>query len=337
MRDFWLASGHRLARPTEDGRLAVTDALLLAWLARPELVPPEDACADERALYARLRAFPAAPVAEGEVAALADADARENWAHFIRFRDRLLAAGTVEQAYLDIVRTGAAAPPIFLDQLAHLIMRAALDGCEDPFTLRAAELFWRAQRASVRDEALVLADAERVRALEAEAHANPLGALFGIAGEGAVEAMNAENAATYWDRSDAHDFALPFGAEPRAREGLAASIAAFLRRLLGLEALVEPLASVEEPDLRWYVGLDREGTAIGDALWRGSPAATERLVGLFRLRPAAPDAFMPELEGRPVYLLMGMDADATVRLKPQNLVMGLPYAERAADARRATR
>jgi hypothetical protein len=39
-------------------------------------------------------------------------------------------------------------------------MRNALEGIDEPYTLRAAELFWRPQRASVRDGALVLADAE---------------------------------------------------------------------------------------------------------------------------------------------------------------------------------
>ena len=38
----------------------------------------------------------------------------------------------------------------------------------------------------------------------------------------------------------------------------------------------------EDVDLRWYVGLDPTGTAIGNALWNGEapPAA---LVGLFAL------------------------------------------------------
>jgi hypothetical protein len=327
VREFWVSSGHHLTRLTPEGRLAVTDELLLAWLARPEIVPPEDACAAERALHARLRQTPAAPVAPGEIAALADADARENWEHFLGFRDRLIAAGSVEEAYLGIVREGARVAPIFLEQLVHLVMRNALDGTEDTFTLRAAELFWRPQRASVRDGALVLADAELVEALEAEAHANPLGAMFGTVGEDAVELMTEENAWTYWSRSDAHSLAMAFGAEPKARAGLAAAIAALLRHLLGVEVLVEPLAAAEEPDLRWYVGLDAEGTAIGDALWRGE-AAGDRLVGLFRLSAPA-GAFEARMEGHPVYLLMGMTADRIVRLKPQNLVTGLPLGSEA--------
>jgi hypothetical protein len=55
-REFWVSSGHHLARRTEGGGLAVTDELLLAYLARPELAPPEDACAAERKLHAALLA-----------------------------------------------------------------------------------------------------------------------------------------------------------------------------------------------------------------------------------------------------------------------------------------
>ena len=90
MREFWVSSGHHLTRRAEGGGLLVTDELLLAYLARPELVPPDDACAAERALHAGLLrgAAPARPTAE--VAALADADARENWTFMLAFRDRLL-------------------------------------------------------------------------------------------------------------------------------------------------------------------------------------------------------------------------------------------------------
>lgn len=323
MREFWVASGHHLSRVTPEGRLAVTDELLLAWLARPEIVPPEDACAAERALHARLLAAPKAHVAPGEIAALADRDARENWEHFLGFRDRLIAAGTIEGAYLGLIREGAQVAPIFLEQLVHLVMRNALDGVDDPFTLRAAELFWRPQRGFVREGGLVLVDEERIAALESEARASPLMAMLGPAPEEGFEVMTPENAWTYWSRSDAHAMALPFGGEPRARAGLARAIAAFLRHLLGLETFVEPLVAADEPDLRWYVGLNAEGTAIGDALWRGTDGAAEQLVGLFRLQ-AEPGRFEPVMEGHPVYLFMGLARDNIVRLKPQNLIVGLP-------------
>ena len=323
MREFWVASGHHLTRRRADGWLAVTDELILAYLARPEVMPPPEACAAERALHARLRAAPRAAVAPGEVAALDDADARRNWTHLLAFRDRLLGAGTVEGAYLGILREGAQVPPLFLDHLVQLILRAALDGCEDPYVLRAAELFFRPQRASVAGGALRLADAELLDEIEAERKHYPLTAMFS---SDSLDVLTEGNAWTYWSRSDAHAMALNFGGDPRARAGLAAAIAAWLRHLLRIEAAVEPLTAVTEPDLRWFVGLDAEATRIGNALWRGEPAAMERLVGIFRLSFRNARGVDPRFAGHPVYLLMAMGPEGMVRLKPQNLALGLPLA-----------
>src|SRR5436305_356131 len=77
-REFWVSSGHQLTRRAPDGRLAVTDELLAAYLARPELVPPPEACAAERALHRPLLPAPRRPVLREQTAALADSDAREN-------------------------------------------------------------------------------------------------------------------------------------------------------------------------------------------------------------------------------------------------------------------
>jgi Family of unknown function (DUF6352) len=141
MKDFWLSCGHHLTDRGVGGGLLVTDQFLKVYLARPELVPPPDACAAEHALHAVLLADPRRRVAREEIAVLYDADARENWDLIIAFRDRLLQQRTLEAAYLDLVRHGVGkTPPLFLNQLVHLILRNVLDRCEDPFVLRAAEL-----------------------------------------------------------------------------------------------------------------------------------------------------------------------------------------------------
>ncbi|MFC7541396.1 DUF6352 family protein [Siccirubricoccus deserti] len=75
--DFWLASGHHLCDRDAAGRLVATPDLWRAFLARPELVPPAEACDAELALHTGLLAAPLRPVPAAEVAALADADARE--------------------------------------------------------------------------------------------------------------------------------------------------------------------------------------------------------------------------------------------------------------------
>ncbi|KMO38181.1 hypothetical protein VQ03_17970 [Methylobacterium tarhaniae] len=336
MPEFWVSSGHHLTRRDAGGGLVVTDELLLAYLARPELLPPEEACDAERALHAALLREPRRPVAPAEVAALADADARENWQMILAFRDRLLAARSVEAAYLDLVRRGAAGtPPLFLNQLVHLILRNALDGCDDPYTLRAAELFFRSQRASVADGSLLLADAELIDEAQGASRPSPLVAMLGREPVSELDVLTAENAWTYWSRSDAFSMALNLGSDPRSREGLAQAIQAFLRHLLAVEVAVEPLPAIEDPDWRWFVGLDAEGTRIGNALWRGEPvepAAAERVVALFRLTILDPDRADPRVGDRPVYLLLAMTPDRTVTMKPQNLIAGLPVVS-PGDAR----
>src|SRR5262245_56421277 len=99
MRDFWLSCGHHLLDRTAGGGLAVTDEFLKAYLARPEITPPGDACAAELRLHSALLSDPRRPVALREIAAIADADARENWKVLIDFRDHLSSHRTLEAAY----------------------------------------------------------------------------------------------------------------------------------------------------------------------------------------------------------------------------------------------
>ena len=40
MREFWVASGHHLTRRADHGGLIATPELIMAYLARPELMPP---------------------------------------------------------------------------------------------------------------------------------------------------------------------------------------------------------------------------------------------------------------------------------------------------------
>jgi len=111
MTDFWLSCGHHLLDRDQGGGLVVTDEFLKAYLARPELAPPPEACVVERTLHAALLADPRRRVEPGEIAAIADADARENWTFMMAFRDRLVGHKTVEAAYLDLVRRGVGNTP----------------------------------------------------------------------------------------------------------------------------------------------------------------------------------------------------------------------------------
>ena len=336
MREFWVASGHHLTRRGDHGGLVATPELIMAYLARPELMPPADACEAERQLHASLLADPLRLVAMADIAALADADARENWTFMMNFRDRLVAAPSLEAVYVALARKGAGdLPPIFLSQLCHLILRNALEGCDDPYMLRAAELFYRSQLATVHDGTLLLADAEVIEAqqhAQHDIHSSPLTAMLAPKAFGEMDVMDDDNAWTYWSRSDAHAMAMNIGGNPKARAGLCRVIERWIAHLLGVAVRVETVASIEDRDWRWFIGLDSEGTKIGNALWNGTTLegnAAERIVALMRMTIEDARLVDERVGNKPVYLILAGGADKVVRLKPQNLVAGLPLAATA--------
>jgi hypothetical protein len=84
---------------------------------------------------------------------------------------------------------------------------------------------------------------------------------------------------------------------------------------------------IEDQSWTWFVGLDTEATRIGNALWHGDPfepEMLERVLALFRLSFAHSGETVPEVGAAPVWLILAMTADRTLRMKPQNLVAGLP-------------
>jgi hypothetical protein len=270
---------------------------------------------------------PQRPVAADEIAAIADPDARENWTMMVAFRDHLLRHPTIEAAYLALVRGGVGAtPPLFINQLVHVILRNILDECDDPWILRAAEMFFRPQRISVHEGALLAADEELI-AGDNPAQLSPLVGMLGIETSAEIDVLVDENVDTYFDRSDRHDMALELTAGRRGHHALARVLERWIRHLLNVEVEAEPLTEVQNASLTWYVGLDAEGTRIGDMLWNGEPlddAISARLVALYRLRFRNPADVADAVQGEPVYLILATTQDKVLRMKPQNLVTGLP-------------
>jgi hypothetical protein len=333
MHDFWLSCGHHLLDREEGGGLVVTDEFLKAYLARPELAPPDDACVVERTIHAALLTNPRRPVAPSEIAAMKDKDARENWTLMVAFRDLLLAHRTVEAAYLELVRAGVGStPPLFLNQLVHVILRNVLDGCDDAYALRAAEMFFRPQRLTTHEGSLIAADEETVAGENAQS-ASPLVSMLGLPAEAQIEILNDDNASSYWERSDRFDMALDLTAGRRGLDALGGVVARWIVHLLSAEVDVETTVEAKDVNLVWYVGLDAQATKIGDALWNGEElddTARNCIVGLYRLTFRDPEIMLDNAKGEPIYLLMAMAPDGMLRLKPQNLLTGLPIRRREA-------
>jgi len=327
MRDFWISCGHHLLDRNANGGLVVTDEFLKAYFARPELMPPEDACAVERKLHRELLADPRRSVGADEIAGMADADARENWQFVLAFRDLLLRHPTLEAAYLALVRSGSITlPPLFVNQLVHVILRNALDGCDDPFVVRAAELFFRPQRIMLHEQSLLLGDEEIIGGLKMTPVLS-LMSMLGAPTETQIDVLDVDNAEDYWHRCDLFDMGLDLTAGTRGPAALAEAMTRWISHLLGIDVRIEPLTQLRDAKLTWYVGLDSEATKIGDRLWHGEALDDQtagRVLALFRLSFNDVAVVADVVEQEPVYLITAMTSDLNLRMKPQNLLTGLP-------------
>ncbi len=327
MNDFWISSGHHLLDRDVGGGLVVTDEFLKLYLARPELVPPPEACAVEKTLHAALLANPRMAIAASDIAAIVDADARENWQMLIAFRDHLLRHETLEAAYADLVRRGLGkTPPLFINQLVHVILRNALDGVNDVRVVRAAELFFRTQRATLHEGSLIAADEETIGGIN-PSPVTPLVSMLGIPVEAEIDIITDDSADSYWQRSDQFDMALDLTGGRSGLVALAEAMRRWIAHVLGVKVTIEPLTELRDAPLTWYVGLDADATRIGDRLWNGEEldeAALSAVVGLFALTFRDPSIVLDKVKGEPVYLILAMAGDKTIRMKPQNLISGLP-------------
>jgi hypothetical protein len=333
--DFWLTCGHHLLDRDAAGRLLVTEEFLKVYLARAELVPPPEACPAERRLHAILLSNPRQGVTSSQIAAIADPDARENWETMIAWRNHLVRHGTLESAYLEIARRNIRLPQIFVGQLIQIILRNALNDCTDAFILRAAEMFFRPQKLTLEGNSIIAWDEETAGSVSDPRHQSPLFALLGLPAAIEADVLADITVDSYWERSDRFDMGLDLTAGQRGSAALGQVIARWISHLLGVDVAVEPLTELREAPLSWYVGLSADATQIGDAIWNGNDmdsALQARLVGLYRLNFHNPSDVIEKVRGEPVYLLAAMTAGEVLRLKPQNLVTGLPIrCEEAAN------
>jgi len=53
-------------------------------------------------------------------------------------------------------------------------------------------------------------------------------------------------------------------------------------------------------------------------------ATRQRIVGLYRLFFRNPEIVLDKATGEPIYLILAMTPERILRMKPQNLVTGLP-------------
>src|SRR6266705_4238637 len=335
--DFWRNSGFHLLERDREGRLSVTDDFLRAYLVRPEIRPVEESGPNEIALHEALLEDPRRDPAASALQTVEDADARDNYRVLLAFLGRLKRAASLESSYLEIFSgEDVAVPPLFIDQLVQIIVRSVLEGCEDALEPRAGELFFREQKASTDDGAVMLAVLETV---EMHASGGSLGSLGRLIVESQaplatvnLEVLDTENAQAYWLRDQRHDFVISMNFGRAANKAFWRVMERWIRHFFGVTVSIRPLRAVEDHGWAWHIGLDAESTALLNGLWCGDevePGNLRRLLALFRLDFEDPAVVRADVAGRPIYMALSMNESNVVRMKPQNLLLNLPLASRA--------
>lgn len=335
MPDFWPSCGHRLLAVGSDGQLTVTDDFLRGYLGRPELAPVAESCPFELALHDALMKLPRRAVASRELDALADPDARDNYRVFLRFRERLLAAPSLEAAYAGLFGgEGVDVPPLFVHQLTQVLLRHILGEDADPVQARMAEMLFRPQKIAVLDDGSVMAADDAT----VELHATTGG--FGSLGELLrtqnvptrsldLDVLDAGNAALYWDRDERHDLAVMLNRGQPPLDAFCRVLEKWIAHFLGVKVSIVPERRIDDERWVWHVGLDAVASGILNDLYNRvdiDEARMGRLLSLFRLEFADRNDMRAAIAGRPVYLAMAMDEASRLKLKPQNLLLNLPLA-----------
>lgn len=353
MHNFWTACGHQHLRRDTRGWMSATPDYWRLWLQRPELALVPESCQAEKRLHKALLDNPLVQVAPAQLSAFKDDDARENYQLFLRFRDDVQAAGSLESAYMAWQHSGhIQLPPLFIDLVVQAIVCNVLDEVEDAWVWRAAELLFRRQRITVEGGRVLSGDSETLDSLKATGGLGEMGRLLMEGGATLkavdVKVLHADNAERYFAQREGlgryaflldmtHELQnqLPHGlilSMVNARSGLKALsvvLARWVQHFLGVAVSIEPLQKVDDSAWRWHVGLDVTATALLNDLYQGTELSNQRqqqLISLFKLRFDNPQDMRADVQGKPVYLGLAINEQGLLKLKPQNLLLNLPLA-----------
>ncbi len=332
---FWNKSGLSLLEVNERGMLQITPDYLRAFFERPELAPEDDSCAGEIALHADLVKDPFLSVPDDLINSLRDADTAENYKIFLRFRDDLVKAKTIENAYLTMMRSNRVAhPSLLINELVQLILHHCLSDCVDALMVRAAELFFRPQTLTQEEGQILLADQQVLGMYEKGLDAGQLGRMLKQMNAPLkkinLDVLGSDNGEIYFSRSDDFDMVLDFRNGEPALAAFAKVIEAWITHLLYMDVKVTPHQSITDEHWRWHIGLDVQSNEILNAIYqeRDLPSSSiEALVALFQMDILDHSLVKNHMQGKPVYLGLAVDAHNIVRMKPQNLLTNMPLRD----------
>jgi Family of unknown function (DUF6352) len=332
MQNFWPSSGYKLLQ-SRDGALVVTDDFLRALYLRPEIAPVAESCAAELTLHQALMSEPKRAVSSAEVLLMKDPDVQANYRVVLKFRDRLLAAPTLEAAYVNLFKgDGVDVPPLFVFELTQIFLRHVLGDDADPLEARMAECLFRVQKISIlEDGAVMAADDEAIEVYAETGGFGSLGELLKKQNTPTrsvdLDVLTDDNKDSYWDRDERHDFAVSLNRGQPALDALMRVLEKWVKHFLGVEIEIKHKREVDDKMWVWHVGLDAVASSVLNDLYNNNSVEEERmnrLLCLFELRFKNPSDMRANISGKPVYLAMAMDAENKLKLKPQNLLLNLP-------------
>jgi hypothetical protein len=336
-----------------------SEAFWQRLLARPELTLVPESCRDERRLHDALTLKPLRSVKPEELAAIRDEDARGNYAMFLQFRDGVMQAGSLSAWYAQLFKSSKIAiPPLFIDLAVKEILRGILPTDADAFQRRAAELLYRPQRITVHEGRILSGDQETLDTEKDTGGLGDLGRLLlqnkiQVAGSDStsLKVLTAEQALTFQEQSaqetyrhtwlldltheqsaqvgqDHHSFEIRLARKDSGLSALARVLELWVQHFKGMQVRITPLAKIEDKSWRWHTGLDAQSTDILNTLYEQkllSESKLKLLISLFRLDFVNDEDCQSEMRGKPVYLGLAMNGHGILKLKPQNLLLNLPF------------
>jgi hypothetical protein len=337
-QNLWPSSGYELLEVDANGHLLVTDAYLRHLLYRPEIAPIAESCSNELALHATLDANPRRTVSADELVCVADKDAAENYAVWLRFRDKLLAKSTLEASYMSLfLGDGVDVAPVLVHQLTQILLRHVLGKSATAMQARVAELLFRTQKISILEDGSVMAaDDETV---ERHALSGGFGSIGELLKQGGLpvrsvdlDVLSVENLDAYWSRSEFFDMVISLNHGQASLDALCRVLELWIKHFLQVDVRIQTDKEIVDEHWVWHVGLDAQANSILNDLYTGAEVSEERhrrLMCLFRLEFLNTSDMLAAVAGRPVYLAMAMDEKNQLKIKPQNLLLNLPLTQRS--------
>jgi hypothetical protein len=335
---LWPSCGYDHLSVDDQNQLRITNEFLAHLIRRPELSPVDTSCQTERDVFERLCQSPREVIGSETLARIANPDVADNYRVWLRFRDRLLASPTLEEAYKGFFQgAGVDFPPILVDDITRVLVRHVLGQTVHALDARVGEMFFRSQTVTVHEKgSLIAADSLTLFKRSQVPGYGALGQLLKKGGvtvsQGDLEVLTADNAERYWRSPEAYDMAVVLNWGQPAAQALCRLIEKWVRHFLHVEVSVNTVGAIEEQQWAWHLGLDAQSTAILNELYRGQAVDDDRLrrlLVLFQLKFADHADMLQKVAGQPVYMAIAADENNRLRIKPQNLLFNLPLALRS--------